>query len=188
MYLSHIKSAIAILCVLPLLFASVIDRFATSSRTNKKMLVYSRGNSRLNTIVKNSEFCLNSSKNPSACMVAYGITNAGNKDKSPIEVGTFAFPCDSSAILEKFNHEKSTQYHDLNQAFDFRTFSGTVKSGYNNLTISIDKYRDLKGPVHAPVISIEGHLLSVTNADVIAKDWADASDRLILVASYPCKK
>ncbi|KAF5868350.1 uncharacterized protein Bfra_007548 [Botrytis fragariae] len=187
MCFSYSTSAIAILCVLHLSFASVIDRLETSSRTNERMLLLSRGNSRFNTDVKNSEFCLNSAKKPSACMVAYGITNAGKKDNTPIEVGTFAFPCDGDALLEKFNHEKSTQYYGLNQAFEFITFIGNTKPGYNNIKLSIDKYGDLKGRVHAPVISIEGHQLPVTNTTIVAKDWADASNRLIWVASYPCK-
>ncbi|TGO18938.1 hypothetical protein BPAE_0360g00090 [Botrytis paeoniae] len=176
MYLSHITSTIAILCVLHLSFASVIDRFETSSRTNKKMLLYSRGNSWFNTVVKDSEFCLNSAKKPSACMVVYGITNAGEKDDTPVEVVTFAFPCDGDALLQKFNHEKSTQYY------------GNAKPGYNNITLSIDKYGDSKGRVHTPFISMEDHQLPVTNTTVVAKDWADSSDHLIWVASYPCKK
>ncbi|KAF7935149.1 uncharacterized protein EAE98_003194 [Botrytis deweyae] len=187
MHLSHITSAIAILCVLTLSFASAIDRFDTSSGTNKKILLGSRGDSTFITNIKYSEFCSKSAEQPSACMVAYGITNIGHKDDTPIEVGTFAFPCPANT-LKKFNHEKSTKYYGLNQAIGFTTFSNTAKEDYNNVILNFEKYGPLKGDVHAPVLSIDGHQLPVTNITRVAKTWPAAGDHLIWVASYPCKK
>ncbi|KAF7914807.1 hypothetical protein BELL_0070g00230 [Botrytis elliptica] len=188
MHLSHITSAIAILCVLTLSFASAIDRFETSSGTNKKISLDSRGNFKFKKYIKSSKFCSSSAKKPSACMVAYGITNIGHKDDTPIEVGTFAFPCDGDANLENFNHEKSTKFYGLNQAIGFTTFITTAKPDYNNVILNFEKYGPLKGQVHAPVLSIDGHQLPLTNITLVAKTWPAADEHLIWVASYPCKK
>ncbi|KAF7877427.1 hypothetical protein EAF04_001104 [Stromatinia cepivora] len=194
MHFQQFTSMLALICALPLSFSFAIDRSEISPDTHETSALQPRDTytGPFRAHLGKSVYCDHKTQIRGNCVVGYllDITlKTRDKNKTPIEIGTFVPPCDGNGLT--LNHaDDKTIYHALNENFDLSTKD--AKSSYpkvENLTLSVEAYGDLKGPAHAPVIKIGDEELVVTNITDLPADLANpnrSGNRIMWAATYPC--
>ncbi|CAD6448992.1 affde993-6bb3-4f24-97e7-df8c59fe5d0e-CDS [Sclerotinia trifoliorum] len=194
MHFRHFTSVVALICALPLSFSFVIDRSEIAPDISETSALQPRdkytGNFRAH--LGKSSYCNHKTQIRGNCVVGYLLDinpSTRDKNKTPIEIGTFVPPCDGNTLT--LNHpDDKTKYHALDESFDLST-KGT-KSSYpkvENLNLRVEAYGELKGPAHAPVIKIGDEELVVTNITDLPDDLEKPKRRgskIMWAATYPC--
>lgn len=181
MHLSTLTSMIATLYVLPLTSSLAFDK----SKVTRGAVLQPRDNFEI--ILGESEFCQNSATQPDKCLVAYNIPTTQGKNKTPVDIRSYEYPCNDA--LFSLNKDKSHKHFALDEAFDYSTIGMRPNPKYQNITVSFAAYGDLKGKVHTPVIKIGDTDLAVTSVSIEPDTFETAGslNSVMWGAVYDCK-